>query len=205
MRDLLESDQQQRSSQAKSGLNSPTRRLLLAGGAGLLASQVTAPSWALNMPQTADEFWIRPRTLNLRHVKGERLVSTYWSDGQIIRSAYEEISWFMRDRVAHEAVYMHPVLLDILYGVNGWLTYFGIKEPIVLTSAYRNARRNNRIEGAARDGPHTKGEAADGVIPGVSTKQVATFGKWLGGGGVGWYPDKGFTHLDCGRLRSWRG
>ena len=204
MQYLLESDQQN-GALAMSGPTSPTRRRLLAGCAGLLASKLVVPAWAQNMPRIADEFWLRPRTLNLKHRNGERLVSTYWSDGQLIQPAYAEISWFMRDRVVHEAIYMQPVLLDILYGVNGWLSYYGINEPIEQTSAYRNSQRNNRIEGAARDGEHTKGGAADVRIPGVSTKQVADFGKWLGGGGVGWYPAKGFTHLDRGRLRSWRG
>lgn len=204
MHDLLESNQV-RSAQVGPCLISPTRRRLLSGAAGLLASQLAVPAWAQGMPQTASDFWLRPRTLNLRHVKGERLVSTYWSDGQMIQPAYEEISWFMRDRVVHEAVYMHPVLLDILYGVNGWLSYYGIREPLVQTSAYRNPQRNSRIEGAARDSEHTRGGAVDIVISGVSSKQVAAFGKWLGGGGVGWYPSKGFTHLDRGRLRSWKG
>ena len=186
-------------------IDSPLRRKVLSGAVGLLATSLSLPAWTRADPQMASEFWVRPRTLTLRHIRGERLTVTYWSDGELIISAYEELSWFMRDRVDNEAVYMHPVLLDIGYSLCGWLDYFGIREPLVLTSAYRTRRRNARIEGAALESHHTKGEAKDVRIPGVSTAQVAAFGRWLGGGGVGFYPGKDFTHLDTGRLRHWRG
>lgn len=184
---------------------SPLRRKILTGAAGALASQLAIPAWALTQPSAANEFWIRPRKVSLLHTSGERLVSTYWSDGELIRPAYDELSWFMRDRTAQKAVYMHPVLLDIAYGVCGWLDHFDLHQPLVLTSAYRTPERNSRIEGAARNSMHTKGSAIDVRIQGISTSQVAAFGKWMGGGGVGWYPAKGFTHLDRGRLRSWKG
>lgn len=184
---------------------SPLRRRILSASAGVLASHLATPSWASTQPAMADEFWIRPRTISLVHTSGERIVSTYWSDGEIIRPAYDELSWFMRDRVDQKAVYMEPVLLDITYGVCGWLRHYGLKQPLLMTSAYRTPRRNSQIEGAARNSHHTKGSALDIRIPGVSTKQVAAFGQWMGGGGVGWYPSKDFTHLDRGRLRSWRG
>lgn len=153
----------------------------------------------------ASEFWVRPRTISLLHASGERVQATYWSDGELISSAYEELSWFMRDRVDNKAVYMSPILLDIGYSLCGWLAYFDINKPLVLTSGHRTARRNATIEGAARNSHHIKGEAMDVRIPGVSTAQVSAFGRWLGGGGVGFYPGKDFTHLDRGRLRYWKG
>ena len=179
-----------------------SRRSLLFGA---LSSVVALPSWSQEAPERATDFWIRPRRLNLRHPNGERLNVIYWSDGQIISSAWEEASWFMRDRVDAKAVYMQPVLLDILYGICGWLDYFGIKEPLEQTSGYRTPRRNSKIEGAALNSEHTRGGAGDVRHPSVSATQMAKFGVWLGGGGVGWYPHKGFTHVDRGRLRVWRG
>lgn len=166
---------------------------------------VGAPSWAQEAPGRVHDFWLRPRTIRLKHTGGERIEMTYWSDGVLLLDGYQALSYFMRDRVVNQGVFIHPTVLDVLYGVNGWLDYFGVKSDIVLTSGYRDKYRNARIEGAARDSHHTKGEAADIVIPGVSTAQTARFGMWLGGGGVGWYPSKGFIHLDKGRVRAWRG
>lgn len=181
-----------------------TRRTVLKSF-GLLAGALSLPAWSNEAPERANDFWLRPRQLNLVHASGDRLRVTYWSDGQIIQPSYEEVSWFMRDRVDHKAVYMHPVLLDILYGICGWLDYFGIRDPLVLNSGYRTRSRNSTIEGAAQNSQHPLGGAGDVRHPSVSSAQMSKVGVWLGGGGVGWYPSKNFTHVDRGRLRTWRG
>ena len=183
----------------------PSKRALMVAGFAVLAASLSRPTWAATHERFAQDFWVRPRQLSLRHVSGERIQSTYWSDGELIVSEYTRLSYFMRDRVVGRGVYVNPVVLDILYGINGWLAYFGVTSPVVVTSAYRDPVRNLQIEGAARTSKHTSGDAVDITIPNVSPLQVARFGMWLGGGGVGWYPEKQFTHLDRGRLRSWRG
>lgn len=182
-----------------------TRRAAIA--ALMPGALLPVPVWAQQGldARHASDFWHRPRQLRLRHISGEQIDSTYWSDGQYIESAALELSWFMRDRVADRAVYMHPVVLDIAFGVCGWLDYYGIRQPLVLTSGHRDRQRNARIEGAVRNSLHITGEAMDVRIPGVSSLQLARFGVWLGGGGVGWYPSKEFTHMDRGRLRAWQG
>lgn len=182
-----------------------SRRALLTAGAGLLAASLGQPAWASSAQRFAGDFWRRPRRVSLRHASGDRIDAVYWSDGELIVSEYTRLSYFMRDRVVGSGVYIHPVLLDILYGINGWLAYYGVHAPVVLTSGYRDPRRNLTIEGAAQNSLHPRGEAADISIPGISSLQVARFGMWLGGGGVGWYPRKHFTHVDRGRLRTWRG
>jgi uncharacterized protein YcbK (DUF882 family) len=172
-----------------------------------LLATLPTPAWAMTGEAATHEsdFWIRPRTIRCRHISGEWIESTYWSDGQLIEQAYAELSWFMRDRVVNRAVGMNPVLLDVAYGITGWLTYFGVHSSLVLTSGHRDRVRNAQIEGAAKNSLHITGDAMDVRIPGISTLQLARFGRWLGAGGVGWYPSKDFTHLDRGRLRSWRG
>lgn len=181
------------------------RRALMTAGFSALAASLAPPAWSAGHQRFSQDFWIRPRQLSLRHASGEQIAATYWSDGELIVPEYTRLSYFMRDRVVDRGVYVHPVVLDILYGIDGWLAYFGVRSPVVITSAYRDPLRNRHIEGAARNSKHTSGEAVDITIPHVSPLQVARFGTWLGGGGVGWYPDKQFTHLDRGRLRTWRG
>lgn len=183
----------------------PSRRSFILGGTALLAGSLAQPAWAQSEQAYASDFWRRPRRVHLRHSSGEEISSVYWSDGQLVMDEYVRLSWFMRDRVVNKAVYMNPVVLDITYAVCGWLTYFGLHKPPVLTSGHRDRVRNSHIEGAAKDSKHITGDALDLVIPEVSSLQVARFGAWLGAGGVGWYPSKGFTHLDRGRLRTWQG
>lgn len=181
------------------------RRAMLQAGFALLGAGLAAPSWSAGNERFAQDFWVRPRRLVMQHARGDRIDTTYWVDGQVDLGEYTRLSYFMRDRVTGYGVYVHPVLLDILYGVQGWLTYFGVRSPIVVTHGSRDPKRSHLIEGAARNSLHERGEAVDITIPDVSTLQVAKFGVWLGGGGVGWYPEKQFTHLDRGRLRAWRG
>ena len=47
------------------------------------------------------------------------------------------------------------------------------------------------------------GWAADIKVPGYSSTKVKNLGRRLGAGGVGYYPNKGFTHLDVGKSRYW--
>lgn len=177
------------------------------------------------------EFWLHPRWVWLhRPVTGETIRTVYWQDGQIIESAYREISWFLRDvrfeRMlkssspvitnaldrgvigrAHLTPWalMDPFLIDILYAYCAWLNFYGIQKPVLVTSGLRHVLTNAMTEGAARDSWHTKGGAADIVIPGVPSAQMALFGRWLSGGGVGLYLAKNFVHVDRGRVRTWLG
>ena len=169
----------------------------------MLPGALALPAWAGEAPKMANDFWKVPRTIRLRR-DGQSLVSTYWIDGELQVPAWQEISWFLRDKVDQKAIWMQPVLLDILYGVDGWLRYYGVSDPVDVTSGHRTHRRNSSIEGAAKDSEHVTGGAADIRHSSIPSERFAKFGVWLGGGGVGWYPSKGFTHVDRGRLRFWR-
>ena len=170
-----------------------------------LASSLVSPIWAQSAPGFADSFWECPRSIFLRHHSGELVKVVFWQDGRVIVSAHNELSWFMRDRNVNRAILINTQLLDVLYAVGGWLNYFGVSDPIILNSGYRDPQRNLTIEGAARDSLHTVGGAVDIRIQGVSDLQVSRFGVWLSAGGVGWYPGKVFTHLDIGKRRIWQG
>jgi uncharacterized protein YcbK (DUF882 family) len=178
---------------------------------GLVSASLTmalpTPSWAQNIPEVANDFWRRPRTVKFRHLNGEYIESTYWIDGEIQTQAYQELCWFMRDRYAQRQYVrqMDVRLLDVNYAVGGWLRYFGVHDTQRFHHGARDPMRAHLIEGAARDSRHHTGQADDTSIPGVSALQQARFGVWLQGGGVGWYQKKEFTHIDTGRLRVWRG
>lgn len=176
-------------------------------------------------------FWERPRWLWLRRpATGETLRLVYWADGQLIEDAYRQASWFLRDvrfqsmlaadspiikkaldrgtiRPEHLSpwVMMDPILLDILYAYCAWLDYCGISSPVLLTSGFRHLITNWMTEGSARDSEHVKGGAADIVVPGVKAVDLAKFGQWLAGGGVGLYVSRNFIHVDKGRRRFWDG
>lgn len=100
---------------------------------------------------------------------------------------------------------MNPILLDVIYAQCGWLQYNGIHRPYISTSGARFPLTNAATEGAARNSEHVKGNAHDGFIEGVDIAFQSHFAQWVGGGGVGYYPNRNFIHTDVGRVRFWRG
>jgi uncharacterized protein YcbK (DUF882 family) len=90
-------------------------------------------------------------------------------------------------------------LLELLDAVED---RFG-KRGLTLLSGYRTPRLNKQVSGAARRSLHMLGWAADIRIPGYSPAAVTAFAKKIRVGGVGYYQNVGFTHLDVGRPRYW--
>jgi len=183
-----------------------TAAAALVAGAGLRA----APAWcqqaqAAGAPDLGSPFWASDRRLSLRHASGDVIDEVYWAEGQLNVPGYLNFCRFFRDRVVGEVVTIDVALFDILYGIAGWLRYYNVSSGFVATSCHRERHRNRLIEGAALDSRHISGQAVDGYIPGVNTLMLASFARWLGAGGVGWYPQRGFVHVDTGTRRTWRG
>ena len=78
-----------------------------------------------------------------------------------------------------------------------------------IISGYRSPKTNaalrNGSSGVAKKSLHMQGRAIDLRIPGVSHKELHRAALELRSGGVGYYPDSGFVHLDTGRVRRWQG
>lgn len=185
-------------------LHSPSRRAAIVACSAVVTSLILPDRHAL-----ASDFWSRPRRLTLeRKVSGktESYHGVYFANGNLVWDEYLKICHIMRDVRANTAVQMSPVLLDILCGVQGVLqAHDGSVRPLVTTSGYRSPATNSRLEGAARSSLHMQGRAWDGHTPGATPAAIASIGQYLRGGGVGVYMERGFCHLDDGRLRSWHG
>ena len=84
--------------------------------------------------------------------------------------------------------------------------HFG--QPITITSAYRCENYNRSIGGAVGS-RHSKGQAADIVVKGVSPREVAKYAESIGVLGIGLYEtasDGYFTHIDTRDYKSfWYG
>jgi uncharacterized protein YcbK (DUF882 family) len=84
--------------------------------------------------------------------------------------------------------------------------HFG--KPITITSAYRCETHNRNIGGATRS-YHVQGKAADIVVSGVASREVAKYAESIGILGIGLYEtaaDGFFTHIDTRTTKSfWYG
>ena len=167
-------------------------RLGLAGLAGLLGPVGRAAA--------ADT-----RTLALRSLHtGEFVRATYWAAGRYLREGLADIDRLLRD---HRSNAVHPIdrgLLDVLGALRDRLE---TREPFEVISGYRSPATNARLvattSGVAARSLHVAGMAVDIRVPGRPLGAVRDAAAALRAGGVGYYPDSGFVHVDVGRVRSW--
>ncbi|WP_158020835.1 YcbK family protein [Chromobacterium sphagni] len=151
--------------------------------------------------------WERPREVVIhRQATAERHRILLWHPQQgWLRDGYIEACNLLRDVVAGEVRQIDLGLLNMLYAIQSWYLANGVYEPLVVTSGYRNPARNRGIEGAVKNSMHTYGKAADVRVRGLTTTQLWQMSAALRAGGVGYYPGKGFVHIDTGRIRYWQG
>jgi uncharacterized protein YcbK (DUF882 family) len=95
-------------------------------------------------------------------------------------------------------------LLDILIATR---TLIGSEQRFEVISGYRSPATNetlrNQTKGVAKDSLHMQGRAIDIRPTGVRTRNLHRAALDLGQGGVGYYPQSDFIHLDTGDVRSW--
>lgn len=150
-------------------------------------------------------FWSRPRCLDMRWAAtGESIRACYHDGRSLDRAGYEAISRFLRDRRVNKTVAMDPATLDILVAVQAWTRHAGYSAgPLMINSGYRSPETNARLRGAARNSLHMRGMAVDFYVPGMKTADLGRLAAHFRGGGVGFYPESGFVHVDSGSTRYW--
>ncbi|MCX5785916.1 MAG: DUF882 domain-containing protein [Elusimicrobia bacterium] len=131
---------------------------------------------------------------------GEQISSCYRNrDGTYNQNELDKISRIMRCRLTGEETRISIKLIEILDAIED---RFG-KRGLTLLSGYRTPALNSRTHGAARWSLHMLGWAADIRVPGYSPAKVAAHARKMRAGGVGYYPDVAFVHLDAGYPRHW--
>lgn len=181
---------------------------------GCAASMAAVGSAGILLPEEAaavnnmHDFWTRDRFIDCRRADtGERgkLLFYRGNQGGYQKDVYRHACWFLRDAKDNNAVISMDIgLLNLLYALQEWARISGISNPLItINSAYRTARRNATIEGAARNSLHIQGKAVDLTMRGVDLDQLQQMAKHYRVGGVGIY--RNFIHLDTGRVRYWHG
>jgi uncharacterized protein YcbK (DUF882 family) len=76
-----------------------------------------------------------------------------------------------------------------------------------VVSSYRTPATNEALRDAggtqAEHSQHMLGKAMDIRVSGVSTAELRNLATCLKGGGVGFYAEDKFVHVDVGRVRYW--
>jgi len=179
-----------------------SRRSLLKGGL-LLAAGLTipAPAWAGAAENLSGE-----RAISLYNLHtGESLEEfVYWSEGQYQRDSLEQLNWLLRDHRNDSVKPIDPVLFDMLGLIRDKLCNCS---PLHVISGYRSPESNALLRalssGVARNSLHIQGKALDVRMPDCELSDLRDAAKSLRAGGVGFYPNSDFVHIDTGRVRYW--
>ncbi len=168
----------------------------------LLAAASAAATLALPDLGMAGKKRIMPLRFYHTHT-GERMVVDYrpGSYGGSVRQALEH---FLRDFRTGE---VHPLdgrLFDSLCAIQ---KNCGKPAPFEIISGYRSPKTNaglrRKSSGVASKSLHMQGRAIDIRVAGLSTKKLRDIALDVHEGGVGYYPQSQFIHIDTGRKRSW--
>lgn len=133
----------------------------------------------------------------------ERLSIVYRRDGRYLAAALNRIDWLLRDFRTGEVRRIDPRLLDILHALSRSCD----GDTFEVVSAYRSPATNALLrrtgDGVAKHSLHLDGRAIDVRLAGFNTARLRDVALTLGRGGVGYYPESDFVHLDTGRVRAW--
>lgn len=172
------------------------RRFLCLGTAGLAGLLMPARGWAAGPGA---------RTLAFRNVHtGEFVRATYWAAGRYVREGLSQIDRLLRD---HRTGLVHPIDRRLLRLLDALHNSLDTREAFEVISGYRSPATNARLvttsKGVVPGSLHVAGMAVDVRVPGRPLRAVRDAATALRAGGVGYYPDSDFVHVDVGRVRYW--
>jgi uncharacterized protein YcbK (DUF882 family) len=135
---------------------------------------------------------------------GEKLSIVYRENGVVVPSALAEINHYLRDFRTEQQHDIDVGLLDTLHEL---YTTFDSRGNFEVISGYRSPRTNAALRhvttGVAEHSLHIQGQAIDVRLTSAKTAALRDSAKALRAGGVGYYAESNFVHIDTGPVRSW--
>lgn len=165
--------------------------------AGLMLPVFNRSGFAATAP---DERWLRLYNIHT----GESLKACIRSGDNCPKDELSALNHFFRDFRTGDVKSMDLGLLEILHSIS---TKTSPNATMYLISGYRSPVTNQKLgkkdSDVARKSFHMQGRAADIRIPGLATADLKNVALGLKAGGVGYYPESGFVHVDTGPVRQW--
>jgi len=175
-------------------------------------AEETAAEAPMAMMATDDDAAPRPRSRDVRRAflhnvhTGDMLNVVYYANGRYVPGALAEANHVLRDWRNNQQHFIHPHLFDVLHDLRAKLDTHA---PFQILSGYRspatNAMLHARSEQVASRSQHLLGKALDINVEGVDLTRLHRAALSLRAGGVGYYPQSGFVHVDVGPQREWQG
>jgi len=147
----------------------------------------------------------RPRRLSFYHTHTRESLDLVYHDGRrYVSESLDRINMFLRDFRTLDVHPIDPALLDMLLATR---MAIGSEQRFEVISGYRSPATNEMLRhknrGVAKTSLHMQGRAIDVRLTGIATNHLRRAALDLGRGGVGYYPEADFVHLDTGHVRAW--
>jgi uncharacterized protein YcbK (DUF882 family) len=145
------------------------------------------------------------RSLSLRNLHtGESVDAVYWANGRYIGAGLRKIDYILRDFRDNRIKSIDLSLLDLMFRIRQALDRAA---PFDVISGYRSPKTNAMLAargpGVSAHSMHMKGKAVDLRLAGCALETLWRTALAQSTGGVGYYSDSGFVHLDLGGVRRW--
>lgn len=150
-------------------------------------------------------FWSGDGAVELHHAHLEEKIALRYRDqgGRYDPTALARIGHFFRSRTDNGLGQISLRLIELIDFAQDRCS----AERVVLVSGYRSPERNSELRtsgaGVAKASLHTQGMAADLQLVGCDLRELWLDLRQLRVGGVGYYEQDGFLHLDTGPARYW--
>ena len=178
------------------------RRHFLAGSLGTVAG-LTGLGRAGNAiaAATAPE----AHSLAFYHIHtAEVLKITYREHGTLIPAALTEVNHFLRDFRTEQ---VHDIDVGLLDQLHRLYVEYDQRGRFEVISGYRSPRTNAALRhvtsGVAEHSLHISGRAIDVRLTSAATADLRDAAIALRSGGVGYYAESNFVHVDTGDFRTW--
>jgi len=174
------------------------RRVLTAGGASA-AVLITGAARAQGA--------VAAKRLTLKNLHTPEAIEVEFRRGRAyVPESLAAVQTLLRDYRTGEQHTIDPALLDYLHDV---AQLAGAAPVFSVISGYRSPQTNQMLHersgGVASHSLHMEGRAIDVRLAGVDCADLAERALKMQRGGVGYYRQSDFVHLDTGRFRTWRG
>lgn len=173
-----------------------SRRRFLAVASSFMAMTVTSPLAASVLSKSRPRFSSRKLCLYNIH-SGEDFEGIYWREGCYDEKAIAQLNYLLRDRRNQKQRLMATHLFDLLHRLQ---VTVGIRDPYHVICGYRsketNAKLHKKNKGVAKNSLHVQGKAIDVRLAHIPLKDLCDAARSLKAGGVGYYPQSNFIHLD---------
>jgi len=167
----------------------------------LTSSAVVPASNVVSTVSPAPEYRLR-----LLHAHtGERLDIIYRRGDGYVPEALTRLDEYLRDHRTGDIHHYDPRVFDLLHDLTAKLGQPGREIDVVCgyRSPWSNEFLRTHGHGVALHSLHMQAMAIDIRIPGVETSRLRDAALQLHRGGVGYYAQSHFVHVDVGRVRQW--